>query len=101
MVFLVLLPADGSAMTALLFLLTCRRHRHDAYHAKKETTDESTQRKVGGHTVLSCPIGRMPCYNKDRYRVSLVYAFSRVWKSSQNQGRRVTIDKGEDSGLTA
>lgn len=33
-----------------------------------------------GHTVLGCLIGKMPCYNKGRCRVFLVYVFSRVWK---------------------
>lgn len=37
--------------------------------------------------MLGCLIWRMPCYNKGRCRVFLVYVFSRVWRFGQISGR--------------
>lgn len=88
-------------MTAPLFLLTCHRQGRGVYATHTGDDKGKYRKEKWGHTVLGCLIGRMPCYNKGSGRVSLVYVSSRVWKFSQNQGRRVAVDKREDSVLTA
>jgi hypothetical protein len=81
---MVLLFGEGG----LLFGYNPRAHTCCVSRVDKGKDKRKYSKERLGHTVLGCLIGRMPCYNEGRCRVSLVCVFSRVWKFSQIQGRQ-------------